>query len=73
LAEKKAKGVLKEAKAQSSEIVTLAQKRANEIVEESKDTAKKEGERLIVAAKHKLNRKYSRLKKVCVKKWLIWR
>ncbi len=51
LAEKKAKGVLKEAKEQSSEIVNLAQKRANEIVEESKDIAKKEGDRLILAAK----------------------
>jgi len=50
LAEKKAKGVIKEAKEQSSEIVNLAQKRAGEIVEESKDTAKKEGERLIIAA-----------------------
>ncbi len=51
LAEKKAKGVLKTAKEQSSELVNLAQKRANEIVEASKDTAKKEGERLILAAK----------------------
>ncbi len=51
LAEKKAKGVLKEAKEQSSEIVNLAQKRANELVEASKDTAKKEGERLILVAK----------------------
>jgi len=51
LAEKKAKSVLKEAKEQSSEIVNLAQKRANEIVEASKDTAKKEGERLILVAK----------------------
>jgi F-type H+-transporting ATPase subunit b len=51
LAEKKAKGVIKEAKAQSSEIVSLAQKRANELVEASKDTAKKEGERLILVAK----------------------
>ena len=51
LAEKKAKSVLKEAKEQSSEIVNLAQKRANEIVEASKDTAKKEGDRLILVAK----------------------
>lgn len=50
LAEKKAKGVLKDAKEQSSEIVNQAHKRANEIVEESKDNAKKEGDRLIVAA-----------------------
>jgi len=62
LAEKKAKGVLKEAKVQSSEIVTLAQKRANEIVEESKDIAKKEGERLIIAAKAQIDQEIQQAK-----------
>ncbi|MCX7105669.1 MAG: hypothetical protein RIS10_1362 [Pseudomonadota bacterium] len=62
LAEKKAKGVLKDAKLQSSEIVTLAQKRANEIVEESKDIAKKEGERLIVAAKAQIEQEIQQAK-----------
>jgi len=62
LAEKRAKGVLKEAKEQSSEIVTLAQKRANEIVEESKDIAKKEGERLIVAAKAQIEQEIQQAK-----------
>ncbi len=71
LAEKKAKGVLKEAKEQSSEIVNLAQKRANELVEASKDTAKKEGERLILVAKaqieqEKQNAKESLRKEVSV-------
>lgn len=51
LAEKKAKGVLKEAKEQSSEIIGIAQKRANELVEEAKLQAQKEGERLLEAAK----------------------
>lgn len=51
LAEKKAKGVLKEAKEQSAEIIAIAQKRANELVEESKLQAKQEGERLLEAAK----------------------
>lgn len=51
LAAKKAALVLREAKQQSADIVTLAQKRANEIVEESKGTAKQEGERMIEAAK----------------------
>jgi F-type H+-transporting ATPase subunit b len=37
LAEKKAKGLLKTAKDQSSDIVSLAQRQANEIVEESKN------------------------------------
>jgi F-type H+-transporting ATPase subunit b len=51
LAEKKAKSVIKQAKEQSSEIVNQAQKRANELIEESKDLGKKEGERMILAAK----------------------
>lgn len=50
LAEKKAKMLLVQAKEESASIITLAQKRANEIVEESKDLAKKEGERLLHAA-----------------------
>ena len=62
LAEKKAIGVIKDAKVQSSEIVTLAQKRANEIVEESKDTAKKEGERLLLAAKAQIEQEMQQAK-----------
>lgn len=62
LAEKKAKSVLKEAKEQSSEIVSLAQKRANEIVEESKDAAKKEGERLILVARAQIEQEMQQAK-----------
>lgn len=62
LAEKKAKGVLKEAKEQSSEIVNLAQKRANELVEASKDTAKKEGDRLIQVAKAQIEQERQQAK-----------
>jgi F-type H+-transporting ATPase subunit b len=51
LAEKKAISVLKEAREQSAEIIGSAQKRANELVEESKLQAQKEGERLLEAAK----------------------
>ncbi|SHE23355.1 F0F1 ATP synthase subunit B [methanotrophic endosymbiont of Bathymodiolus puteoserpentis (Logatchev)] len=51
LAAKKAATVLREAKQQSADIINLAQKRANEIVEESKGTAKVEGVRMIDAAK----------------------
>ena len=47
---------LKEAKEQASEIVVLAQNRANALVDESKETAKKEGERLITAAKIEIER-----------------
>ncbi len=50
LAEKKAKSLLVQAKEESANIVNLAQKRANALVEESKENAKKEGERLILAA-----------------------
>ncbi len=62
LAQKKAKGVLKDAKDQSSEIVSLAQRRANEIVEESKDNAKKEGDRLILAAKAQIEQEIQQTK-----------
>jgi len=62
LAEKKAKGVLKEAKEQSSEIVNLAQKRANEMVEASKESAKKEGERLILVAKAQIEQEKQQAK-----------
>ncbi len=62
LAEKKAKGVLKVAKEQSSEIVNLAQKRATELVEASKDTAKKEGERLILVAKAQIEQEKQQAK-----------
>jgi len=62
LAEKKAKSYLKDAKTQSAEIVSLAQKRANEIVEESKDAAKKEGERLVLAARAQVEQEMQQAK-----------
>jgi F-type H+-transporting ATPase subunit b len=62
LAQKRAKVVLKDAKEQSSEIVSLAQKRASEIVEESKDNAKKEGDRLILAAKAQVEQEIQQTK-----------
>jgi F-type H+-transporting ATPase subunit b len=62
LAQNKAKGVLKDAKDQSSEIVNLAKKRADEIVEQSKDNAKKEGDRLIQAAKAQIEQELQQTK-----------
>jgi len=62
LAEKKAKKVLKEAKEQAAEIVSLAQKRANEVVEESKGSAQKEGERLILAAQAQIEQEMQQAK-----------
>lgn len=62
LAEQKAKGLLKNAKDQSSEIVSMAQKQANDIVEDSKSTAKKEGDRLILAAKAQIEQEVQQTK-----------
>ncbi len=55
LAEKRASKYIKDAKDQSTDIVNLAHKRANEIVEESKVAASKEGERLIAASKAQID------------------
>lgn len=62
LAEKKALGVLRDAKEQSADIVTLAQKRANEIVEESKTAARLEGDRLLTAAKAQIDQELQQAK-----------
>ena len=62
LAEKKAIKYLKEAKAESANIIALAQKRANELVEESKDTAKLEGEKMIESAKAQIEQEIQQAK-----------
>jgi len=62
LAQNRAKIVLKDAKEQSSEIVNLAKKRADELVEQSKDSAKKEGDRLILAAKAQIEQEIQQTK-----------
>lgn len=56
LAEKRATGLLREAKDQAADIVTLAQKRAGELVEDSKQSAKEEGERIVTAARSEIER-----------------
>lgn len=56
LAEKRATGLLREAKEQAADIVSLAQKRAGDLVEASKQTAKVEGERLVGAARAEIDR-----------------
>ena len=56
LAEKRATDLLKDAKSQAAGIIAQAQKRAGEIVEESKDTARVEGEKLVTAAKADIER-----------------
>ncbi|MCK4842461.1 MAG: F0F1 ATP synthase subunit B [Methylococcales bacterium] len=62
LAKKRATEYLKEAKAESANIIALAQKRANEVVEESKDNAKLEGERMINAAKAQIEQEMQQAK-----------
>jgi len=62
LAEKKAIKILKGAKDQAADIVSLAQKRANEVVEESKGNAQQEGERLILAAQAQIEQEMQQAK-----------
>ena len=62
LAEKRAKGLLKDAKDQAADIVNLAQKRATEIVEESKSSARDEGARLLTAAQAEINQELEQAK-----------
>lgn len=56
LAEKRATGLIREAKNQSAEIINLAQKRAGELVDESKQVAKVESDRIVTAAKAEIER-----------------
>ena len=56
LAEKRATGLLREAKDQAADIVGLAQKRAGDMIEESKQSAKEEGERIVTAARAEIDR-----------------
>ena len=62
LAEKRALSLMKDAKSQAADIVGMAQKRANELVDESKENAKKEGERLILVAKAEINHELQKAK-----------
>ncbi len=62
LARKRATSSLQEAKAQASEIVTMAQKRAAEIVDEAKGDARTEGSRLLAAARAEIEQEKNRVK-----------
>jgi len=62
LAEKRATALLTEAKGQAAELIAQAQKRANEIVEESKADARTEGARLLEAAKGEIDQEVNRAK-----------
>lgn len=54
-AEEEIDKMLTDAKAQAAEIVSQAQKRGNEIIEESKDGARSEGDRLKAAAQAEID------------------
>ena len=60
LAEKRAREILQETKAQAAEILAQAEKRASEIVEESKGNARVEGERLLNAAHAEIDQEVNR-------------
>jgi len=62
LAEKRATELLVETKGQAAELISQAQKRASEIVEESKGEARKEGARLLEAAKAEIEQEVNRAK-----------
>lgn len=60
LAEKKAAMHIKDAKTQAAEIITLAQKRASEIVDESKGDARVEADRIIAGANAEIEQETNR-------------
>ncbi len=62
LAEKRAQQVIHEAKEQASTIVANAQRRGNEIVDESKDNARTEGERILTSAQAEIEQSANRAK-----------
>ncbi len=51
LAEQRSASIIKEGKEQAQALISNAQKRADEIVDESKDNARIEGERILTAAR----------------------
>jgi len=62
LAEDRAKGLLHDAKLQSADIISRAEKRAGEIIDEAKADARGEGERLIIAAHAEIEQETNRVK-----------
>nr|VFJ42745.1 MAG: F-type H+-transporting ATPase subunit b [Candidatus Kentron sp. DK]VFJ47037.1 MAG: F-type H+-transporting ATPase subunit b [Candidatus Kentron sp. DK] len=60
LADRHARKTIHDAKEQAAAIINQAHKRAGEIVEESKDNARTEGERLISAAQSEIDQEKNR-------------
>ncbi|MBA3581471.1 MAG: F0F1 ATP synthase subunit B [Gammaproteobacteria bacterium] len=62
LAEQRAKDLLKEAKTQAAEIIARAQKQGGDLVEEAKETARTEGDRIKTAAQADIQQEVNRAK-----------
>ncbi len=62
LAEKRSAEILREGKVKSKEFIDLGQKRHDEIVEEAKDNARIEGERIIAAARSAIDQERQQAK-----------
>jgi F-type H+-transporting ATPase subunit b len=62
LAEERAKNILVETKGQVAEIIARAEKRGGEIIEEAKDDARAEGQRILVAARAEINQEINSAK-----------
>ena len=62
LAEKRALQVINDAKTQANEIISGANTRGAAIVDESKDNARTEGERLVASAKAEIEQETNRVK-----------
>ena len=61
LAQKKAGQSLTEAKKQAAELIEQANKRSSQIIDEAKQTARQEGERLIIAAQAEIEQEKNRV------------
>jgi F-type H+-transporting ATPase subunit b len=68
LAHYKSEEVRTEAKAQAASIIEQAHTRANHMVEEAKDVARKEGERLLDLAKGDIEKEYTQAKETLIAK-----
>ena len=60
LAERRSTELLKGAKGDAAEIIAQAQKRSNDIIEEAKEAARAEGDRILQAAKAEIEQEASR-------------
>jgi F-type H+-transporting ATPase subunit b len=62
LAEQKAQGIIRDAKTEASHIVDLAHKRSVQLVEEAKENARHEGQRILDQAREEFAREVSQTK-----------